>query len=372
MGIVGRIKRQLDSVYSKLVARHRITKQKKSINDPRRKKIRNRYALTPQQIKQTEDYYLSNYGKKIHLFWHELYYGVSGKFDYRYFPEYLYIPILESILNNDKASVDFLSNKVNQYIFFSPRKDLVKMPELVGGVINNLPIDQNLSSQSFQTLSDNIKRLKQPVFIKPLRDSSGRGCYILKHEEISEGRLRTIAKEQKGSYLIQKVIKNSEQIRKIYPTALNTFRIVTYRLNGKIFHMPSVLRIGRGGNNVDNAHAGGIFVGIADNGEFLPTAHTEFGLDFASHPDSGFIFENSKIEGFGKLIVAAEQLHRLLPYMGIVFWDLALRENDEPILVEANTEFGGIWLSQMAHGIGPFGDNTDEILKILRQKKLSQ
>ena len=193
------------------------------------------------------------------------------------------------------------------------------MPELVGAVINNLPIDRNLCEQEFQSLSDSIEHLEQPVFIKPLRDCSGLGCFILKPEEINVDGLKSVAKELNGSYLIQKVIKNSKQIQNIYPAVLNTFRIVTYRLNGEIFHVPSVPRIGRGGKNVDNAYAGGIFVGITDDGKLLPTARTESELDFPSHPDTGFVFANNKIEGFEKAVIAAEKLHQLLPYMGIVF-----------------------------------------------------
>lgn len=37
-------------------------------------------------------------------------------------------------------------------------------------------------------------------------------------------------------------------------------------------------------------------------------------------------------------------------------------KNGEPILIEANIIGGSIWLLQMAHGVGPFGDKTEEVL----------
>ena len=61
----------------------------------------------------------------------------------------------------------------------------------------------------------------------------------------------------------------------------------------------------------------------------------------------------------------------MLSYIGVVNWDFTIDSNGEPILIEANLDGGSIWLIEMAHGKGPFGDNTEDVLKWLRfMKKL--
>lgn len=65
----------------------------------------------------------------------------------------------------------------------------------------------------------------------------------------------------------------------LYSEAVNTFRVITYLWDGEVFHVPLALRIGQGGSYLDNAHAGGMFIGVNDLGELNDEAFTEFGKD---------------------------------------------------------------------------------------------
>lgn len=56
------------------------------------------------------------------------------------------------------------------------------------------------------------------------------------------------------------------------------------------------------------------------------------------------------------------------PQLGIISWDLTVDQNGEIVLIEANTRGQGIWISQMAHGCAPFGENTADILRYVAQK----
>lgn len=55
-------------------------------------------------------------------------------------------------------------------------------------------------------------------------------------------------------------------------------------------------------------------------------------------------------------------MHGFLRF-GVVNWDFTLDENECPVLIEINSDLGGsIWMTQMANGVGPFGENLEEIL----------
>lgn len=64
----------------------------KKVKESRRKRIYENILLTDIEKKKIDEFYLKNYGKKIPYEWHKLYKSYTGKFDERYFPEFLYIP----------------------------------------------------------------------------------------------------------------------------------------------------------------------------------------------------------------------------------------------------------------------------------------
>ena len=53
--------------------------------------------------------------------------------------------------------------------------------------------------------------------------------------------------------------------------------------------------------------------------------------------------------------------------------DFTINTDGDPVLIEANTEAGSIWMAQMSHGCGVFGDLTSDVLswtgKMKRLKK---
>lgn len=131
--------------------------------------------------------------------------------------------------------------------------------------------------------------------------------------------------------------------------------------------MPVIMRIGRGGKVIDNAHAGGIFIGVDDDGFLNKFAFTEFCDRFHKHPDTGVKFEGYKINNYKEMITAAIKMCEMLPQLGCVNWDFTIDLEGNPVLIEANLKAGSIWLIEMAHGCGPFGDLTPEILQWIKK-----
>lgn len=154
----------------------------------------------------------------------------------------------------------------------------------------------------------------------------------------------------------------------LYSEAVNTFRVITYLWDGEVFHVPLALRIGQGGSYLDNAHAGGMFIGVNDLGELNDVAFTEFGTRYKEHPDTHTTFKGYKLSFVPELIKTAKKLHLNAPQLGIISWDLTVDQNGEFVLIEANTRGQSIWFPQMANGAGAFGKNTAEILKFMARK----
>lgn len=346
--------------------------EKRKIKQKRRMEIQKLVSLTKEQKKQIDTFYKTEYGKKIKYNWHKEYTAISGVFDYRYVPELLCTARMEELWNSpayykclqDKNIIELLSKSLNsdKNLSFS-----IRSPKAYVRCANGLFLDGDyhiISKEEAILKMDSLDKF----FIKPSVDSgSGKNCRIVHHEEWEKEK-EQIFKDYNKDFIVQEVLHNSEDLARLNPTSCNTFRVITYILDNKIYHMPLVLRMGRNGKYLDNAHQGGIFIGVSEDGHLGKQAVTEFNEKYFVHPDSQITFENYHIENVDKIIEAAHQLQALIPHVGCVHWDLTIGDQGEVILMEGNMRGGSIWLVEMT-GKAPFGENTARVLNLLRDNK---
>lgn len=336
--------------------------ERKKVNDKRRREL---YAdLTIEQQKDIDNFYIKNYGEKIPYNWHRLYTSYTGNFDFKYFPEFLAIPLLERIWNSNKYKNAFADKNVLPLLI--NKVGNVVMPEIILTCTNGLLRDKNFERISADKA---VKILSQyeNVFIKPSVDSSsGIGCVIINTDNLI---LDEKKKQYKGNYCIQSVIKNNLTLRKVYPYGVNTFRVISYIWNDEIKICPVVLRLGRNKKYLDNAHQDGIFIGVKDDGELMPCAFSEFRDRFYFHPDTGIVFDNYVIPQYEEIIKNTKLLHARIPQLGIINWDITINEKNEIVVIEANTNGGSYWLPQMAHGKSLFLEDCAGILQMLKKNK---
>lgn len=355
----------------KLLISHRRRTEIRKMEDPRRVSIGDSVVLSTEQKKEVDDYFSTYYGERIPYTWHKYYTAYTGHFDVRYFPELLYIPEFEYFMNERKCYQRVFADKnVTPMIAQSVG---VKTPRIHFSVSSGVYRDEDglltTREKAMGKLSDSGE-----VFIKPTVDSmSGNGCAVLNlHkglDEISGKRLDAILSQMGENYVIQERVQCHESISNLYATSVNTFRVFTYLWKDRIEHVPLIMRIGQRGGVLDNAHAGGMFIAVEDSGSLHEVAFTEFREEYREHPDTHVIFADYSIPLVPKVIEAAEKLHSAIPQLGVVSWDLTIDKDGQPLLIEANTFGASIWFFQMAHGKGLFGENTEDILSWIREKK---
>ena len=217
-------------------------------------------------------------------------------------------------------------------------------------------------------LEDIEKILDDRMYIvKPVQDTnSGAGV-----ERVSGGKavkeiLRT---SREKALIVQECVGQHPKLKNLYPHGVNTFRVITYILEGSIYHVPITLRIGRGGSFLDNCHAGGLFIGVADDGKLNEHAFTEFGAEFGErfteHPDTHVQFKDYHLEFVPCMIDTAKRMHLNAPHLGMISWDITVDEHGCFVLIEANTRGQSIDMPQEANGKAAFGENTEKILKLI-------
>ena len=349
------------------ILRKRHYKELYKFRDARRIAIAKQFPLSKEQKEAIDDLYETNYGKRIGYIWHQNYAAHAGRFDYKFFPEVLYFPEFEAYQNQNNAAIELLSDK--NFLPVVAKGIGIKMPQTIVDCANGVLRDSEKHIIT-ETMAKELLSRKQSFFVKPTVDScSGQGCVKADQGakiEFSNGAMSLNGKIYTQDFVIQELIECNESLQRIYPYAVNTFRIITYIWKDSIQHMPISLRIGRGGKYVDNAHAGGIFVAINENGVICNHASTEFNENYECHPDTGVKFEGYKIAQFDKVLATVTRFHEAIPQIGCINWDATIDKDGNAIVLEANTSDGGVWLPQMAHGVGPFGERITEVLQWLR------
>ncbi len=162
--------------------------------------------------------------------------------------------------------------------------------------------------------------------------------------------------------VIQKSIKQCSTLSLLNPDSVNTIRCMSLLgKDGAVKMYSSILRMGIEGAKVDNASSGGISTGIMLDGRLKSIAYSNDGVRYYCHPTSNIKFEGIMIPNFNKVRDMVTRLHPKFPYFRLISWDIAIDENEEPILIEANLCDGELDFHQLNNG-PIFGNDTEMIL----------
>ncbi|MDO4750871.1 MAG: sugar-transfer associated ATP-grasp domain-containing protein [Akkermansia sp.] len=255
-----------------------------------------------------------------------------------------------------KRDCDILNDKILAAKHFK-KHGIASAFQIGTASIKNVGILVNQEDGEAVLLSELLKTEKQ-IFAKPHDGIQGKGCFLLEYvddkqcvannENIS---FPALADKLTEGYLFEKVIQNHPDLVAIYPHALNTIRIVTMRdTEGKIHYVSGFHRFGVGGAKVDNAHSGGIAVGLnAEKGCWKKYAYADNETySTTTHPDSGFVFEDKPIPFFKEAVELAIKAHSSFERVQAVGWDVAITP-EGPIITEGNHNYWHIGNQYIDH-----------------------
>jgi hypothetical protein len=208
-----------------------------------------------------------------------------------------------------------------------------------------------------------LERLTQDVVLKPISGTHGKKVLVLTRNggELRAGTRRVSEKDVwdhvranlEPGFLIEERLTNTPEIAALHPASLNTFRVVTVKTPANRWCLAAAyLRVGAGGNVVDNIAAGGILVRVDANGRTCSAHHD--GRSIRQHPDSGAELLGVQLGGYRAACELALEASRKLPFVGTIGWDIAATERG-PLIIEANLW----WTPSFQTALG--GAITDEL-----------
>ncbi len=287
-------------------------------------------------------------------------------FDERYLPLSLYIPYFERILNPDVFKKTLANKSLLELVY----RDTCKVPKTilksVGGILmdsENNVVDTNKAIELLEKSNGGL--------LKPSTETQqGFGIKLVTNEDIDsliEKLRKNIPLIPSNDFILQEKVIQSDLTSVFNPTSLNCFRVSTLNMNGEVSVCSRALKCGPKDSVVDNIGSGkrGVIVGVNEDGSLEEKGF--YGNGEMSESHNNVTFKNKRIESFSKVISAALRLHSLTDSCKFIGWDIALDEDEEPILIEGNTIFPGVSFEQMCSG-PIFGDRTEEVIEFLRDE----
>lgn len=316
----------------------------------------------PKEYAKAYKAYWKQYGNYSPM-WGWYYAARNGNMDVRYIPHTLYYTKIDQHFNARKLGYGFNDKNYYAKLFAG-----IKQPETVVRVFGrcyftDADYRQISLEQAVAMICENDE-----VICKPSQESgSGRSIEFWKTDQ-QQDYIRKFLQNSKDPYIIQKVLTQHEALNEVHRGSINSLRICSILLEDGVHILSSCLRMGVDKARIDNVTAGGISVGIHDDGTMDEFAyHYYTGERVAVHPQ-GFVFKGKTVPSYDKAVALVKEAHQRLGHFRLVSWDIAIDETGDPVLIEANMRKGGINLNQFSNG-PLFGDLTDCVMKEIFEKE---
>lgn len=330
---------------------------------------------TKEQQKEFDEFWIKNYGKKISNRWHRLYEASNGVHKVDYLPEIIYSTKIEPKINNDAYSKVYADKNLNE-LFFNNRIENVRTPKSFLFNAHGFFYDSERRLISKEKAVEIFSNVGVAVLKPTVDSSSGKNVAIVDMQDGVNTKNGLLAEEIINNYsknfIVQEKILPSRELETLYPNSINTLRTISYVLDDKIEVAPISLRIGGGGGEVDNIHAGGMSIAVSNDGSLAKYAYRLGYGDsfekFEEHPDTKVVFDGYKLSFIDKLVSTAKRLHEMTANIGIISWDFTVDEDGNIVVIEANFTGQSVWFPQMLSGKSLFGQNTRKVLKEMLDK----
>ena len=294
-------------------------------------------------------------------------------------PEDICHDYIETILNPPRFRGYYADKNVFDILFPSGY-----LPRTILRRINGTYYDKEFNpvalteKKLFQLLDDSGA---SRVVIKPsVEGMSGRNVRIFYKSKESSPRWKDVSTneildltylDQKygSNIIVQEAAEQSDYISQFNPSSINTLRLSVYRsvADNQCYVTGAIIRIGGKGSVVDNAHAGGCYVGIHPDGSFCHEVCNQYGQKQTTFNNIDFK-KDYQYPNWDVVLAFAKSVGSHILHHRLLALDIVLDKENKPHLIEFNVEGYSSWLFQYTVG-SAFGNFTDEIIDYCKNKQ---
>ncbi|GAB3063656.1 YheC/YheD family protein [Salinicoccus sesuvii] len=321
-------------------------------------------------VKEVKEYWQKHYHTKVDPVLHIAFMNLTGKKDPRVAFQRIVKNQFIPFFNDQRMKETYRDKNMYDKLIPSDRAVETVLRRAYGSYF-----DINNSALYKTDVISNLSSYQEDLIVKPSNTNNGRGIKKLNYKEntlfLDDDKVSVEALEKMygANFAVQKVVQQHPVMAAPHPASVNTLRMVTLRWNNEIKYLLTFARFGANSSVQDNAGAGGVCVGVNENGEFLDTAINEHCEVYTEHPTTGFPFKDmGKIPNFEKFKEYVRELHKEILHHDLVSWDIVVGADGLPVFLEANFS-GATWLYQLAAQQPLFGDLTEEVLEYVYKER---
>lgn len=307
-----------------------------------------------EKVRNFNKIYLGNYKD---FQWNMFMSIISGNKTEKYIPEDAFVTYIEPRLNNVSHVKGFQEKNLYD-LFFQRFERPVTLIRYIKGDFFDIEYNYIRNDTALKILVD----AKKTALVKPSLDGHGQGRGIKLFNPGEENELiHYIENNELGqsNFIVQEWIDQHAILSEIFPSSVNTLKIITLRVRNKIKYLMSRFNIGRGDMIVDK---GGYFAGVNDNGYVNSFAFdTKNFKKCEYHEDTGKKFSDIRVPSFNRAVEMCKKAHKYLLHFDMASWDIAIDRDGKPLLIEVNIQSQGVGYIQIANG-PLFGSYTEELL----------
>ena len=174
------------------------------------------------------------------------------------------------------------------------------------------------------------------IISKPIAEACGRGIEKINVADYPSSDALFDYLKSINSGLLEEFVVQHEDVSKLYPLSVNTYRIVTVLTEGVPHIVYAFIRIGNGGRFVDNINAGGMAAPInIETGVIEYPAFDKDSIYYETHPYTSCAIKGYQLPCWDKAVEAVLKAATVVPEVGYVGWDVAATK-DGVVLIEGN------------------------------------
>ena len=287
----------------------------------------------------------------------------GGLFYPEYIPEDFYFMHVDRFYNDRRESA-YMDNKCYYPKFFPE----INQPRTVCMRVGKNWFDGNGKLIDHSEVRRRINAEPEVVLKQAVLSEGGFGVHFISGENKFE-EFRKILRKIPTDVIIQEPIKQHADMAALNASSVNTMRIMTWLDGNEVKVLLTIVRIGVGGDRVDNNAYGGFFCKVNEDGSLGSRGYFHGGRQIDRHPEHGYLLSAMKIPNLDKAYELVKRAHPAISHFRIAGWDVAICEDGEPTLVEVNFSLCGV--NDVQACCGPlFGDDTKKMLdEVFRGKK---
>ena len=166
----------------------------------------------------------------------------------------------------------------------------------------------------------------------------GHGIRFFDTDSITEEELFSHFRSCGQNFIVQKKLTQHPELALFNPRSVNTVRVMTFLHGDSVRVLSAILRIGGGDNEVDNVSQGGYQCTIRPDGRLEPTAITKQSGQWVrvSQTAGGVSFDRQAVPSFDRILDAVRSAAGSIGHFRLLGWDIAVRPDGEPVLIEYN------------------------------------